>query len=324
MLFIFSCVFFLSPVASVRAGGLIEDEPRISVEEIRKQYDSFGGLVLRAQSGHAESYSVYAVSETGAFSYRQYDRELFARIYREHRDAAAEWDEIPANFVYYDGGLSMLASASFDPAGMYDDIKLSAPLRLGEKIQVLSSVWPVVSSLMDRGTFELNEYNSWTLLVEDVNARVVFDERGAIREVVWGENGDKTALVGRWVYSGYGEGRFLNLPTNMVQSYKSADQSAENAVNSESHFNLEFDLDPVQVEKLLQFVDPAGEYSRRDYKTQNVYDSAGTLLYNEEKMTAEYLKALGKGNPKRNRWILLSVLGVAVVGSVWGLRRRVA
>jgi len=294
------------------------------IESLQTKYSQFGGVVMHARDAHTDTVFVYAVVKDGAYSYRQYDKEMYGRIYREHRDVEGEWDSIPAHFVYYDGDLKMISAAPFDPAGMYDDVSLSKPLILGEKLPVLMCVWPVIGALIERGIFEPNELGSWTLKFKDVRARIVFDQEGLIREVVWGEDGDKTVLVGRWVYSGYGEGGDPLLPTKMVQTYRSANQDAKHAINSEAHFRLKFDRNPDRVIEALRFVDTGGEYARRDFKTHDVFGPDGEFLYNQDEMAEEYLAALGKGNPKRTRWVLLVVLGLGVIGSVWALRKRAA
>ncbi len=319
------CLGFIVCVVFFCTHAVFGQDGQEFVESLQVKYSQIGSVVMHAQDAHTDTVFVYAVAEDGAYSHRQYDKEMYGRIYREHRDVEGEWDSIPAHFVYYDGDLKMISAASFDPAGMYDDVRLSKPLILGEKLPVLMCVWPVIGTLIERGTFEPNELGSKTLKIKDVLARIVFDQDGLIREVVWGEDGDKAVLVGRWVYSGYGEGDDPLLPTRMVQTYKRpADQNGQHAINTEAHFALKFDRDPGHVAEALQFVDSNGEYARRDFKTSNVYDSDGTLLYNQDEMAEEYLAAFGKGKPKRNRWILLSVLGVVVVGSVWVLRKRVA
>lgn len=326
-LYILSVMFYLKRLlllvgvvvfpAMGQAGAEDSPAPRFSVDELQGLYAEFGGVQLHAVDRDRDIFIVNTVGKNGEFLYKKFDKDSYQSTYRGHRDAEVEWTRTPANFVYYDGQFEMLSSAPSDPASMYDHVVLDFPLPIGEKIQVLSCVWPVLDKLIDRGVLEKNEFNSWDLVLDDVMARIRFDGQGFVREIVWGMNSDEENPVGRWVYSGYSTDSLL--PSTMTQTFQLANRKPQH-----SHFSLSFDRPGEQPVELLAFLDEDGEYTRRDLKTKNVYDSDGALLYNEDEMAAEYLEALGKGNPKRTRWILLTVLGAGVVGSVWALRKRAA
>ena len=298
----------------------------VSKESIGEKYAGINILTMTATAQEGTNRFVYTVRSDGAFSYVQFNKDMYSNIYREHRDVSEEWDMYPAYYSYYDGGKSVLVSATFDPTGMYETTRLDNPLDIGQAIQTKGCVWPILPALIEEGEFVAQEDGGLMLLVESLSTSIYFDDRNLVREVVWRDVGSRDGAVGRWKFSGYSESPNTIFPTQMIHTYgvEFENQSSSGSIKSHIHQNLEFDRDQNRAEKRLQFVPPAGEHYRKDSRASDVFDSDGTLLYNQDEMAAEYFAALGKGKPKRNRWVLLSVLGVVVVGSVWVLRKRVA
>ena len=294
----------------------------IPAESLQELYSDLDGLVMTATMDGGDGRIVYAVHEDGAFSYEQYSKSLYFQYYEGHRDVESEWETHPAHFNYYDGEYILLSSAPFDPAGMYEQVKLKKPIVPGSKVQQLGCLWPLLPGLIQRGVFETDASGKHVLRVEELSLQVIFNNRGFVQQVVWTSGDGKT--IGRWKYSGYSNDPNQILPTEMTFWIGPIAEDGLETDRGHVHSLLVFDQDPVRIEDQLLFSDEHKVFYRIDVDTKDVFDPEGEFAYNEDEMAAEYLAALGKGNPKRTRWVLLSVLGVVVVGSVWGLRRRIA
>jgi hypothetical protein len=293
-------------------------------ERVLELYAGLEIASVTAVSTNNDGRIVSTVSRDGSYSYVQYNKEQYQNIYREHRDVETEWENYPAFFSYYDGNLGVVKSAAFDPSEMYETLNLKERFALGSPIQVKACLWPLLPDLFKEGVVGRGSNGLNQLRVDSIATTLIFDDDGLLREVVWGDTSSVNGYVGRWKFSEYSEVDGYPLPGKLIQTMAYETDGVLEEGARHAHSTLNFDLDAARNVKRLLFVDETGSRSRLDAETSDVFDTDGNFIYNQDEMAAEYLAALGKGNPKRNRWIMLSVLGVVVVGSVWGLRKRVA
>jgi hypothetical protein len=284
-----------------------------SEQPIPLRYEQTESILLTATDTERDAIDVHAVQQDGAFMVHQYDRLLHSES-----PEAAQWNEIPIHFVYFDGQRTIYSAYSPMPWSMYERTIGEEDVALGDSIHLRPCIWPLLSGLIQKGDWEPSEQGGFRLVLDHLSLRIGIDRFGRILNTHY----QTDTVAQTWLHSGYdskGEQRF---PTKMKRTLSVADKNGRSLLDETDHYLLSIVENPSDISEYLSFDKIARRSNRIDQRSRDVFSPEGELLYNQDEIQSAYLRSVGLSNPIHTRNILFIIIGVLAASSIVLWKRK--